>query len=43
MAAKYRGVKAWVETLIQYLVIDKTHAERRIRRREIRDVSAAPR
>jgi dihydropyrimidinase len=27
-AAKYRGVKVWVETLIQYLLIDKTYAER---------------
>jgi dihydropyrimidinase len=27
-AARYRGVKVWVETLIQYLLIDKTHAER---------------
>jgi dihydropyrimidinase len=26
-AAKYRGVKVWVETLIQYLLLDKTHAE----------------
>jgi dihydropyrimidinase len=25
---KYRGVKVWVETLIQYLVTDKTFAER---------------
>lgn len=28
MAARYRGVNVWVETLIQYLVIDKTWAER---------------
>ena len=28
MAARYRGVHVWVETLIQYLVIDKTWAER---------------
>jgi dihydropyrimidinase len=28
MAARYRGVDVWVETLIQYLVIDKTWAER---------------
>jgi dihydropyrimidinase len=28
VAAKYRGVKVWVETLIQYLLIDKTYAER---------------
>jgi dihydropyrimidinase len=28
LAAKYRGVKVWVETLIQYLLIDKTYAER---------------
>jgi dihydropyrimidinase len=28
IAGKYRGVKVWVETLIQYLVIDKTCAER---------------
>src|SRR5947208_990126 len=27
-AGKYRGVKVWVETLIQYLLVDKTHAER---------------
>jgi len=27
-AGKYRGVKVWIETLIQYLLIDKTHAER---------------
>ncbi|HVV00687.1 MAG TPA: dihydropyrimidinase [Verrucomicrobiae bacterium] len=27
-AAQYRGVKVWVETLIQYLLLDKTHAER---------------
>src|SRR5882724_5739894 len=27
-AGKYRGVKVWVETLIQYLLIDKTYAER---------------
>jgi dihydropyrimidinase len=26
-AAKYRGVKVWIETLIQYLLLDKTHAE----------------
>src|SRR2546426_1577986 len=26
-AGKYRGVKVWVETLIQYLLRDKTHAE----------------
>jgi dihydropyrimidinase len=26
--AKYRGVNVWVETLIQYLLIDKTYAER---------------
>lgn len=26
--ARERGVKAWVETLIQYLVTDKTFAER---------------
>src|SRR5436305_2001615 len=26
-AGKYRGVKVWVETLIQYLLIDKTYAE----------------
>ena len=25
--AKYRGVKVWIETLIQYLLLDKTHAE----------------
>jgi dihydropyrimidinase len=28
LAGKYRGVKVWVETLIQYLLIDKTYAER---------------
>jgi dihydropyrimidinase len=28
MAARYRGVNVWVETLIQYLVLDKTWAER---------------
>src|SRR5436305_14695767 len=28
VAGKYRGVKVWVETLIQYLLIDKTYAER---------------
>lgn len=28
MRAKARGVNAWVETLIQYLVLDKTYAER---------------
>jgi dihydropyrimidinase len=27
-AARYRGVKVWIETLIQYLLIDKTYAER---------------
>jgi dihydropyrimidinase len=27
VAGKYRGVNVWVETLIQYLVLDKTHAE----------------
>ena len=27
-AGKYRGVKVWVETLIQYLLLDKTFAER---------------
>jgi dihydropyrimidinase len=27
-AGKYRGIKVWIETLIQYLLIDKTHAER---------------
>jgi dihydropyrimidinase len=27
-AAKYRGVKVWIETLIQYLLLDKTCAER---------------
>src|SRR6267154_1051096 len=26
-AGKYRGLKVWVETLIQYLLIDKTYAE----------------
>ena len=26
--AKYRGVNAWVETLVQYLLLDKTYAER---------------
>ena len=28
MAARQRGVKVWVETLIQYLLLDKTDAER---------------
>src|SRR5438552_6396743 len=28
LAGKYRGVKVWVETLIQYLLIDKSYAER---------------
>jgi dihydropyrimidinase len=28
MAGRFRGAKVWVETLIQYLVIDKTYAER---------------
>ncbi len=28
LAGKFRGVKVWVETLIQYLVTDKTWAER---------------
>jgi len=28
LAGKYRGVKVWVETLIQFLLLDKTHAER---------------
>ena len=28
LAGKYRGVKVWVETLIQYLLINKTYAER---------------
>src|SRR6266566_6165471 len=27
-AGKYRGVKVWVESLIQYLLIDKSYAER---------------
>ena len=27
-AGKYRGVKVWIETLIQYLLMDKTCAER---------------
>ncbi len=27
-AAKYRGASVWIETLIQYLLIDKTYAER---------------
>jgi dihydropyrimidinase len=27
-AARYRGVNAWVETVIPYLVLDKTYAER---------------
>jgi dihydropyrimidinase len=27
-AGKYRGIKVWVETLIQYLLLDKTFAER---------------
>jgi dihydropyrimidinase len=28
LAARYRGVHVWVETLIQYLLLDKTYAER---------------
>src|SRR5882724_8963011 len=28
VAGKYRGVKVWIETLIQYLLIDKSYAER---------------
>ena len=28
LAARYRGVHVWVETLIQYLLLDKTDAER---------------
>jgi len=28
MAARFRGVNVWVETLIQYLLIDKTYAEK---------------
>jgi dihydropyrimidinase len=28
LAAKARGVKVWAETLIQYLLLDKTYAER---------------
>jgi dihydropyrimidinase len=28
LAARYRGVQVWVETLIQYLLLDKTDAER---------------
>jgi len=28
LAAKQRGVKVWIETLIQYLLLDKTYAER---------------
>ena len=27
IAARLRGVNVWIETLIQYLVLDKTHAE----------------
>ena len=27
-AARYRGVNAWVETVVPYLVLDKTYAER---------------
>src|SRR5262249_55809389 len=27
LAARERGVKVWIETLIQYLTLDKTHAE----------------
>ncbi|MGI9516061.1 MAG: dihydropyrimidinase [Pirellulaceae bacterium] len=27
-AARYRGVNAWIETVIPYLVLDKTYAER---------------
>jgi len=28
LAARTRGVKVWIETLIQYLLLDKTYAER---------------
>jgi dihydropyrimidinase len=28
VTGKYRGVKVWIETLIQYLLLDKTYAER---------------
>jgi dihydropyrimidinase len=28
LTGKYNGVKVWVETLIQYLLLDKSHAER---------------
>lgn len=28
LAARQRGVNVWIETLIQYLIIDKTYAER---------------
>ncbi|MEY2558726.1 MAG: dihydropyrimidinase, partial [Verrucomicrobiota bacterium] len=28
LAGRYRGVNVWIETLIQYLVLDKTDAER---------------
>ena len=27
-AAQYRGVRAWIETVVPYLVLDKTYAER---------------
>ncbi len=29
LEAKARGVKVWIETLIQYLLVDKTHAEQK--------------
>ena len=28
LAARQRGVNVWIETLIQYLVLDKTYAEK---------------
>ncbi len=34
-AGKYRGVKVWIETLIQYLLLDKTCAERPDKNQEV--------
>ncbi len=44
LAARHRGVEVSIETLIQYLVLDKTDAERPdFRRREVRHVAATAR
>ena len=44
IAARQRGVRVAVETLIQYLTLDKTYAEKpEVRGREIRHVAAAAR